>query len=42
MTGTRYYIVAEHTFCVKAADNILALMQNYEPFKTAPNEDILF
>ena len=42
MTGTRYYIVAEHTFCIKAADSILALMQNYEPFRTAPNEDILF
>lgn len=42
MTETRYYIVAEHTICVKAAENILALMQNYEPFKTAPNEDILF
>ena len=42
MKGTRYYIVAEHTFCVKAADNNLALMQNYEPFRTAPIEDLLF
>ena len=42
MKGTQYYIVAEHTFCVKAADSILALMQNYEPFRTAPIEDLLF
>ena len=42
MKGTQYYIVAEHTFCVKTADSILALMQNYEPFRTAPIEDLLF
>ncbi|MBO7111757.1 MAG: hypothetical protein J6W18_07395 [Bacteroidaceae bacterium] len=42
MTGTRYYIVADHTICVKATDSILALMQNYEPFRTAPIEDLLF
>jgi hypothetical protein len=42
MKGTQYYIVAEHTFCVKATDSILALMQNYEPFRTAPIEDLLF
>ena len=42
MDLTRYYIVAGHSFCVTAADNILTLMQNYEPFRTDKSDEILF
>ena len=32
MTESRYYIVAEHLFCVEADDSFLSLMDNYKPF----------
>ena len=38
----RYYIVAEHLFCVEARESILAQLSNYEPFRTEQSNDALF
>ncbi len=44
MRHTLYYMVAEHLFCVEADETLIALMANYEPFRTeaAHNSDALF
>ena len=44
MRQTLYYMVAEHLFCVEADETLIALMANYEPFRTeaAHNSDALF
>ena len=36
-----YYSVARHGFCVSAEAEVFALMENYEPFASAPN-DVVF
>ena len=35
---TRYYNVAGHRFCVSGESDMLALMDNYEPFACADGE----
>ena len=42
MTATRYYIVAEHLFCVEADDSIIKLLTNYAPFVTKATQNALF
>ena len=42
MTATRYYIVAEHLFCVEADDCIIKLLTNYDPFVTEATQNALF
>lgn len=38
MKSTLYYIVAEHLFSVESDESLTALMENYEPFRTALTE----
>lgn len=42
MREARYYIVAEHGFCVEAEAEYYQLMQNYEPFRVEECEETLF
>ena len=37
-----YYIVAEHSFCVEADENIIKLLSNYAPFITEATTNTLF
>ena len=38
----RYYIVAEHLFCVEADEKIIKLLTNYAPFITEATQNALF